>query len=50
MNDKMETFLNTIGINEDNMPYFENSQIEKVLINQDTKRFNFVFKIQNQFG
>ena len=47
MNNKMEEFLNTIGIDENNMSYFNNSNIEKVLINKDTNRFHFIFKIEN---
>ena len=47
MNNKTEEFLNTIGIDEDNMIYFENSSIEKVSINKSTNRFHFFFKIED---
>ena len=43
----MEEFLNTIGLDEDNMVYFENSNIEKVSINKKNNRFNFIINIEN---
>ena len=45
MKNKMEEFLNNIGINEDYMPYFENSIVEKVVINKKSNRFHFVFAV-----
>ena len=45
MEKKMEVFLNQIGINEDYLTYFENSEVEKVIINKNTNRFHFLFKI-----
>ena len=45
MEKKMEVFLNNIGINEDYLTYFENSYIEKVLINKSTNRFSFIFNL-----
>ena len=47
MKNKIEDFLNTIGINEEYMPYFNNSKIENIIINKNTKRFHFIFKIDN---
>ena len=45
MNNKMEEFLNTIGINEDYLQYFTNSSIDKVVIKKNTKRFHFIMNI-----
>ena len=46
MEKKMEVFLNQIGINEDYITYFENSEVEKVVINKTTNRFHFFIKIE----
>ena len=45
MDNKLQDFLNTIGINEDYMEYFGESTIEKVVINKNTNRFHFIFNI-----
>ena len=45
MKNKIEEFLNTIGINEDYMEYFKNCYVEKVIINKETNRFHFIFHI-----
>ena len=45
MNNKLLDFLNTIGIDEDYIDYFKESTIEKVIINKNTNRFQFIFNI-----
>ena len=45
MTSKTKDFLNTIGINETYMEYFQDSTIEKVIINKNTNRFHFIFNI-----
>ena len=45
MDEKQLKFLDTIGINEDYMKYFEGSRVLKVLIDKNSNRFHFVIKI-----
>ncbi len=45
MNEKLEKLLNQIGLNEDYMIFFEESYIEKVLIDKGSNRFHFMIKI-----
>ena len=45
MDNKLQDFLNTIGIDEDYMEYFKESTIEKVVINKNTNRFHFIFNV-----
>ena len=46
MEKKMEVFLNQIGINEDYLTYFEESNVEKVKVSKETSRFHFFIKIK----
>ena len=41
----MEVFLNQIGINEDYLTYFEESNVEEVKVNKETNRFHFFIKV-----
>ena len=47
MDSKQLKFLETIGINEDYMEYFEGSKVLKVLIDNSSNRFHFIIKIAN---
>ena len=41
----MEVFLNQIGINEDYLTYFEESNVEEVKVSKETNRFHFFIKV-----
>ena len=45
MDNKLQDFLNAIGIDEDYVDFFNESTIDKVIINRNTNRFHFVFNI-----
>ena len=45
MEKKMEVFLNQIGINEDYLTYFEESNVEEVKVSKETNRFHFFIKV-----
>ena len=47
MNEKMNRFLEQIGINEDYVNAFENSEVLKVLIDKESSRFHFIIKLGN---
>ena len=42
----MEVFLNQIGINEDYLTYFEESNVEEVKVSKETNRFHFFIKVK----
>jgi len=47
MNEKMNRFLEQIGINEEYVKYFDGSEVLQVLINKESNSFHFVIKIIN---
>ena len=47
MSEKMNCFLEQIGINEDYVQYFDGSEVLKVLIDKDSNSFHFIIKIAN---
>ena len=47
MIEKTEQLLNQIGLNEDYMEYFNESYVEKVVIEKSTNRFHFIFHLNN---
>ena len=49
MDEKMLKFLETIGINEDYVKYFEESFVEQVKVDKNSSRFHFIIKIKNIF-
>jgi len=47
MSEKQLKFLETIGINEDYVEYFNGSEVLKVLIDKEINSFHFIMKISN---
>ena len=47
MDEKMLKFIETIGINEDYVQYFEGSIVKKVLVDKKSNHFHFIIKISN---
>ena len=47
MDDKQLKFLETIGINEDYVQYFDGSFVEQVKVDKNYYRFHFIIKIKN---
>ena len=47
MDRKLEKLLNHIGINEDNMQYFNNSYVNKVEIDKNNNTLNFIITMDN---
>ena len=47
MDSKLEKLLNHIGINEDNMQYFNNSYVNKVVVDKNDNTLNFIITMDS---
>ena len=47
MDSKLEKLLNHIGINEDNMQYFNNSYVNKVVVDKNDNTINFIITMDS---
>src|SRR5699024_10932719 len=47
MDSKLEKLLNHIGINEDSMQYFNNSYVNKVVVDKNDNTLNFIITMDS---